>query len=181
MNARHTNRLIPRLEAMERRLPLSATTPTFHGVPAAHLRHSPQNPVILNLDPQATGIQITSATISNRFGLIGISGVVTFPPSSPPPSDVPSGPLTVSITVSISQDNGASRSGSMTSAPMKYVSTGFTTPFTLYVTPDYGKFRRGTAQVQIGSSWTNYISFSGGPSANAIVQLTELRIKPARS
>ena len=149
MKARHKNRLIPRLEAMERRLPLSATLPTFHGVPAAHLRHSPQNPVILNLDPQATGIQITSATINTRFGLIGIGGVVTFPPPNPPPSFVPSGPLTVSINVSITQDNGASRTGYMTSAPMNYVSTGFTTPFTLYVTPGYGKFRRGTAQVTI--------------------------------
>ena len=47
---------------MEDRVALSAMALAIHDVPAAHVRQSPSNPIILNLDPQATGIQITSAS-----------------------------------------------------------------------------------------------------------------------
>jgi hypothetical protein len=110
MNVRRTKRLIPRLEAMEERLPLSAAAPTFHGVTAAHLRQPPHNPVILNLDPQATGIQITSATINRQFGVIGIQGIATFPAVNPPPYYVPPGPMTATINVTVTQRTGPHRS-----------------------------------------------------------------------
>jgi hypothetical protein len=62
-----------------------------------------------------------------------------------------------------------------------------TTPFTLYVTPDEGRFRQGLAQVTI-STYTNapyyyyYYSPSGiNPSINAFVRLTPVRLIPPQS
>jgi hypothetical protein len=184
MNARHTKRLIPRLDTMEQRLPLSHTVPTLHAMPAAHLLKAPKNPVLLNLDPQATGIQITSATYYKRFGVIGIGGVVTFPAINPP-SD-PSGQPTTSIGLEVSQGANPRHNtyGSAYSARMSYVSTGFTTTFTLYATAYSKRFQPGTATVTIRTDtyWPSHsYDWPGSvdPSASAIVRLTPVKIKPA--
>ena len=182
MNDRRAKRLIPRPEAMEERIPLSATAPAIHTLLAAHVRHPPRGPIVVNLDPQATGIRITDAAIDRRVGVIRIEGVVTFPPLNPapyfPPYYPPYGPPTASVGLYVTQAAGPRRNveGYVTSHPMDDPSSGFTAPFALYVTADSGRFRRGWARVELSTFASyDYSTTSVSPSARAIVQLTPTR------
>jgi hypothetical protein len=178
MNNRRARRLMPRLEAMEERLPLSATAHAIHVVPAAHARHSVRHPIVVNLTPQSTGIQITDAAIDTRAGVIRIEGVVTYPPLNPPPYYYPSDtPLTSSVSLSVTQTAGRLRSlnGYATSSSMNYVQTGFSSPFTLYVTAASGYFVPGKATVSLSSYLPYYSPSQDNPSASAVVRLREVR------
>jgi hypothetical protein len=178
MNDRRAKRLIPRLEAMEERLPLSATAHAIHDVPAAHVRHSPRNPIVVNLTPQATGIQITDAAIDTRAGVIRIEGVVTYPPLSLPLYYDPTGsPPTTSVSLSVTQTAGRLRSlnGYANSPSMNYVQTGFSSPFTLFVTAGSGYFVPGKATVSLSSYFPFYAPSQNSPSASAVVRLREVR------
>jgi hypothetical protein len=183
MNDRHAKRLIPRLEAMEDRVALSATALAIHDVPAAHVRHSPRNPIVVNLDPQTTGIQITDAAIDTRIGVIRIKGVVTYPPLNPPPYYPPYYPPycpltpTVSLSLSVTQavNRRSSVSGYLTSHQMNYVSTGFSAPFTLYVAAGSGYFVPGKATVALSTYLPYYSPSQDSPSASAVVRLREVR------
>jgi hypothetical protein len=178
MNDRRAKRIIPRLEAMEERLPLSTMAHAIHDVPAAHVRHSPRNPIVVNLTPQATGIQITDAAIDTRAGVIRIEGVATYPPLNPPPYYDPyENPPTTSVSLSVTQAAGRLRSlnGYATSSSMNYVQTGFSTSFTLYVTAASGYFVPGKATVALSSYLPYYAPSQNSPSASAVVRLREVR------
>jgi hypothetical protein len=178
MNHRRAKRLIPRLEAMEERLPLSTTAHALHVVPATHVRHSVRNPIVVNLNPQSTGIQITDAAIDTRARVIRIKGVVTYPPLNPPPYYDPyDSPPTTSVSLSVTQAAGRLRSlnGYATSSLMNYIQTGFSTSFTLYVTAESGYFVPGKATVALSSYLPYYAPSQNNPSASAVVRLREVR------
>jgi hypothetical protein len=178
MNDRHARRLIPRLEAMEDRVALSATALAIRDVPAAHVRHPPRNPIVVDLNPQSTGIQITDAAIDTRAGVIRIQGVVTYPPLSLPPDFPPAFPLTTAVSLAVTQAANRLRSvsGSVTSSPINYVEAGFSTRFALYVTAGSGYFVPGKATVALSSFVPFFFSPSqANPSASAVVRLREVR------
>ena len=179
MNDRRAKRLIPRLEVMEERLPLSGTAHAIHHVPAAqHVRHSPRNPIVVNLNPQSTGIRITDAAIDTRAGVIRIEGVVTYPPLNPPTYYDPyDGSPTTTVSLSVTQATGRLHSlyGSATSSSMNYVQTGFSTSFTLYVTAGSGYFVPGKATVALSTYLPYYSLSQNSPSASAVVRLREVR------
>jgi hypothetical protein len=176
----------PSAKALVRLTPVQLIPP--QSAPAAQVHHPPRNPVVLNLDPQATGIQITDAAVNKGLPLVRIQGVLTFPALNLPPDALPASSYTVSINVSMTQKVGPRHTieGYTYSVPVSYVSAGSTTPFTLYVTPSSGRFRQGLAQVTI-STYTNapyyyYYSPSGiNPSINAFVRLTPVRLIPPQS
>jgi len=182
MNDRHARRLIPRLEAMEERVALSATAPAIRDLPAAHPRQSPRSPIVVNLNPQSTGIRITDAAIDTRAGVIRINGVVTYPPLDLPPYFPPyfppGYPLTTIVNLSVTQAVSRLRSvsGFATSSPMNYVPTGFSTPFAVYVTAGSGYFVPGKATVALSSFLPFFSSpTQENPSASAVVRLREVR------
>jgi hypothetical protein len=177
MNDRHARRLIPRLEAMEDRVALSATALAIRAVPAAHVRQPPRNPIVVDLDPQSTGIRITDAAIDPRAGVIRIQGVVTYPPLDLPPDFPPAFPLTTSVGLSVTQAVNRLRSVSVsvTSSPINYVATGFSSRFALYVTAESGYFVPGKATVALSSFLPFFLPSQENPSASAVVRLRKVR------
>jgi hypothetical protein len=140
--------------------------------------HTPPNGVILNLTPDATGIQITGTAIDPRVAVIRIQGVVTFPPVAIPPglTFVP----TTSIFATASQAVGRlqSVSGSKSTRPINYVAAGFTQPFTLYIPASSGKFVHGIARITLSTSVPIFFPFPQqptSPSADVMVSLRPVR------
>ena len=150
-------------------------------MPASHGRLSPRDPIIVNLNPQSTGIRITDAAIDRRAGAIRITGVVTYPPLTPPPGFPfefpPPFPLTTAVSLSVTQAANRLRSvsGVATSSPINYVATGFSTRFTLYATAVSGYFVPGKATVALSSYLPFFSSPQGNPSASVVVRLREVR------
>ena len=187
MNSRHAMKLVPRLEPMEERVVLSTAAIMAHRAPPAHLAHTPPNPVVFNLNPQSTGVQITTAVIDMRTHVIKIQGTVTYPASQPlvglapflqPQFVITPVLFTTSISASVNQavDNIHSVTGYTTSSPVKYDNKGFSTNFTLYLTASSGRFTKGLATLTISTYLPNYYYYyppltAVAPSEYVIVNL----------
>jgi hypothetical protein len=178
MSNRNTRSFSPRVEALDERVALSVAAPAVHVLSTAHDMHTTHNGVLVNLTPDATGIQITRTAFDPQAGVIRIRGIATFPPVTFPFDEYPT---TTSISATASQSVGRLQavSGQQSTMPVNYDYTGFTLPFTLNIPASSGRFVRGIARVTISGSvpdlYYDYYPVPIPPSADVIVSLRQVR------